>query len=273
MSRQRKLETLDDFRRALKNKYGLGREHDYKPWVRVQDVPSVGNSAKIFGLKSKRDHHMLSEHESCFFYIAEFCDQVIDIREQFPLLPIDLSVRISKTLGLKHPVIPRTKSLSVMTTDFLLTCSDGEKVWYEAVSAKPSNQLSNLRSAEKLEIERTWWQLLGVPFHIFTKTAENQIISQNIQWITAPLRRNNRVDIGIAELTLSEIKTGTFLISELCTDLSFAINASPDEALLAIKYLLTNKYITAELSKPMLSQGLIEITSISEKRVMTPHVY
>ena len=94
MSRGRKLEDLADFQRALRNKYGLGEGDSYKPWLRVQDVRSQGNSGKIQGIKVNREHHMLSEHESCFFYIAEFCDSVIDIREQFPLLPLG-KVRIS----------------------------------------------------------------------------------------------------------------------------------------------------------------------------------
>lgn len=71
MGRRRKLEALTDFQRALKNKYGLGEGDSYKPWLRVQDVRSRGNSGKIQSIKVNREHHMLSEHESCFFYIAK----------------------------------------------------------------------------------------------------------------------------------------------------------------------------------------------------------
>ena len=42
MSRGRKLESLQDYQRALKNKYGIGEGSDYKPWLRVQDVKSHG---------------------------------------------------------------------------------------------------------------------------------------------------------------------------------------------------------------------------------------
>ena len=100
MARGRKLEALADYQRALKKKFGLGEGHEYMPWLRVQDVNSRGNSAKIDGIKSNRTHHTLSEHETCFFYLAEFSDSVIDIREQFPLLP----------LGKVRTSIPRTKN-------------------------------------------------------------------------------------------------------------------------------------------------------------------
>src|SRR5690625_7154411 len=115
---------------------------------------------------------MLSEHESCFFYIAEFCDSVIDIREQFPLLPLDLSVKIAKTFGVDHPIVPGTKSPNVMTTDFVLTRSDGVNTWYEAVSVKPAGKLTAKRAAEKLESERHGRQWRGDGVHLVVWNAQ-----------------------------------------------------------------------------------------------------
>ncbi len=130
MAGRRKLEKLADFRRALNQKYGLGQGIHYTPWVRVQDVKSHGHSGKIEGIKSGRTHHILSEQESCFFYLAEFSNSVVDIREQFPLLPLSLSLKISKLLDVEHPKHPISKDPIVMTTDFLLTCSNGNRIWY-----------------------------------------------------------------------------------------------------------------------------------------------
>lgn len=58
--------------------------------------------------KTGRVHHTLSEHESSFF-LAEFSDTIIDIREQFPLIPLDLSTKIAQLLGVGHPVIAYSK--------------------------------------------------------------------------------------------------------------------------------------------------------------------
>jgi hypothetical protein len=103
MARGRKLEALNDYRRALKQKYGVGEGQDYKPWLRVQDVKSRGLSSKIQGIKVAREHHTLSQLETEFFYLAEFSDSVIDIREQFPLLPLNLSFKIAQTFEIEHP--------------------------------------------------------------------------------------------------------------------------------------------------------------------------
>ena len=66
MARGRRLNTLEDYSRSLKNKYGLGEEENYKPWYRVQDVKSKGVSSKIQGMKINREHHTLSKQETVF---------------------------------------------------------------------------------------------------------------------------------------------------------------------------------------------------------------
>ena len=68
MARGRKLETLNDYRRALKKQFGLGEGIDYKPWLRVQDVKSHGTRSEIPGRKVKRIHHLMSSIESEFFF-------------------------------------------------------------------------------------------------------------------------------------------------------------------------------------------------------------
>ncbi len=188
MSRGRKLETFDDYLRSLRNGYGLGSGANYKPWLRVQDVSSKGLSAKIQGIKTQRCHHTLSQNETAFFYLAEYADAVVDIREQFPLLPLEFSNKIANILDIDHPRVPKTKELNVMTTDFVLTKSVHEKIKYEAYCIKPEDALRNERVLEKIELERIWWQLLGVKFKIFTCTELHRTQADNIEWITNPTR-------------------------------------------------------------------------------------
>lgn len=51
MGRGRKLETFEDYSRALKGKYGLGEGKNYKPWLRVQDVKSEGFVLRFMAVK------------------------------------------------------------------------------------------------------------------------------------------------------------------------------------------------------------------------------
>lgn len=263
MAGRRKLEKLADFRRALKQKYGLGEGANYTPWVRVQDVKSHGHSAKIEGIKSGRPHHTLSEQESCFFYLAEFSDSIIDIREQFPLLPLSLSLKISKLLDVEHPKHPISKDPFIMTTDFLLTCSNGRRIWYEAVSVKPSEKLFNKRTAEKLDIERVWWELLGVPFHVFCLSEINQIKSKNIQWITDPKRKKYPSPTNeIREAAKRLLTVGTMQLNDICETFYREIGISNDDALTLLKYLVADKEVIVDLACPIVLSGMVEITHI-----------
>lgn len=273
MARRRKLETLADYQRALKKKFGLGEGCEYMPWLRVQDVSSRGSSAKIDGIKLNRTHHTLSEHESSFFYLAEFSDSVVDIREQFPLLPLDLSIKIAQTLGVGHPINAQSKDkeISVMTTDFLLTRTDGSNTWYEAVSVKPAVELKDKRTAEKLDIERVWWQLQGVPFHLFVMTEQNKIQSRNIQWFTSSCRHGARFSEQLMERAKALIHSETVLIEELCNTFVRELGVEHDEALVLFKVLLATKQIAVNLDKPIADTGIVDVLQVSRQKLEHHH--
>jgi hypothetical protein len=66
----------------LKEGRGSGQGRDYKPWLTVRDVPSNGRSHRIFGHKSQRIHHFLSDLELAVFFVLEWHQDTEDIREQ-----------------------------------------------------------------------------------------------------------------------------------------------------------------------------------------------
>ncbi|WP_420848501.1 TnsA endonuclease N-terminal domain-containing protein [Pseudovibrio axinellae] len=45
-----------------------------------------------------------------------------------------------------------------MTTDFLLTCQRDGQLSYKAICVKPAEELTNQRTAEKIDIERDFWE-------------------------------------------------------------------------------------------------------------------
>lgn len=207
---RRRLQSNQDFDRALNNKYGLGSDQEYKPWLRVQDVPSKGTRSGIFGLKTNRVHHTLSSLETELFYILEFCDSVVDIREQFPLIPLPLSISISSLLGIDHPKHPVSKEPIVLTTDFLVTRKINNETFFEAVSVKPKSSMTQ-RNLEKIEIERVWWELQGIKFWIYTGNTQTKIESKNINWATHAIRRQEPFNDLIIQEAVSILETGRFL--------------------------------------------------------------
>lgn len=273
MATGRRLKTLDDFNRSLKNKYGVGVGTEYKPWLRIQDVASRGIRSQIWGRKTNRVHHLLSSIESQFFYLAEFSDSVTDIREQFPLLPITLSNKIAVTLGVEHPKVPVNGELNIMTTDFLLTCQKDGRKFYHAVSVKPENGIDQ-RTAEKLDIERVWWELLGVKYSCFMGNELTKIQSNNIRWATAPFRSGMTVyDSSIVQRVLTAVEPGKYLLSDLCKDLTLMCDREREDGLNLLRYLIADKFINVNLDYSIEACGGVEIQSVSSDKRLVSNGY
>ncbi len=260
MARGRKLETFNDFKRALKGKFGLGEGKNYLPWLRVQDVKSRGTRSQIWGRKTDREHHTLSSIESEFFYLAEFCDSVVDIREQFPLFPLNISQKIASTIGVEHPTVPPTDIPNIITTDFVLTRIVNGDVIYEAVSVKPEDESGKQRVLEKIDIERVWWELLGVKFHYFTGNDLTRIQSRNISWATAPYRSAPApFSQNLIVRALDIVSLGKLFTSALCADFVRVLGIEPNEALNLLRFLIAEKYVVVDMTHLLEESPMIEV--------------
>jgi hypothetical protein len=110
----------DTIERLYKEGRGQGRGANFLPWLTIYNVASTGRSHRIFGSrKNGRIHHLLSDIECRLFLYLDWCDDVADIREQFPL-ERRITCRIADNLGFRHPTDTTTKTPFVMTTDFLV---------------------------------------------------------------------------------------------------------------------------------------------------------
>lgn len=155
--------------RGSEDNYSLiPRGKAYKPYILIQDVPSKGRSSRPCGLKTGRQHEFLSDLERNYFMILEFCDAVVDIREQFPLA-LEETLLIADELGIKHPVNPVTKEPIVMTSDFCLTIK-GEKSTHDVIrTVKYKQDLLDRRAIEKFAIEQIYWERQGLDWGIVTE--------------------------------------------------------------------------------------------------------
>lgn len=170
--------------RWVKEGRGQGVGHAYKPWLTIQDVPSLGRSHRVLGQKTGRLHHMLSDIEYGHFIIFDSSHEVVDIREQFPL-DRNETLQIAIDLGARHPRAPRSSTYEVMTTDFLITTSKGGVTSQVAFAIKPAANLADryVRIHEKLTIEKRYWEARGVKWVLSTEKKLPKILVRNIQWV------------------------------------------------------------------------------------------
>jgi hypothetical protein len=170
--RGRRFASQQDIERHVANGFGAGAGVSYVPWLRVQDVPSKGRSHKIQGVKVDRTHHFFSDLERSCFLVCEFSEDVVDIREQYPLFPVERAQAIATAIDVRYPRYPKTTLPYVMTTDFLLTVREPDGSFKSvARTVKYRSDLvgkGSKRTLEKLDVERRFWNSQGVDWTIVT---------------------------------------------------------------------------------------------------------
>lgn len=252
MGRRRRLASIKDYSRALKNGRGLGTGTDYLPWLRVNDIPSRGKSTKIYGIKTERTYQLLSGVESDFFIIAEYNPQVIDIREQFPLFPVDLVLRVANEAGMNYPIVSESNDPSVLSSDFLLTLSEEGKISYLAIAIKKAEELKDPDVLIRLEIERLWWAVLGIPWRLVTEKQVSGIIARNIEWFSVPLRGRKQLLLGNNSEKETETLTklvvpGVYEWTGLINQLSNKMGIEEDKTIILLKSAVWNRLIEVNM--------------------------
>lgn len=262
---RRKLESISDYARALKNGFGRGSGEGYVPWIRAQDISSHGRSTKLPGITVHREHHLLSDHEKRLFLCAEYQPSVIDIREQFPLFPVELAERIAEQAGIPYPKNRKSKDLRVLTTDFLLTISTENGPYYLAIAVKPSAELRKVYVRQILDIERLWWSLLGVKWLFITEKQQDRQVADNLDWISDVKRgtkmeeTEEQIPKNSREMLLEILLPGSYIWEELITSAANLLDVEEKFAARLIRAMAWERLIEVDLTVPIQREGLIRI--------------
>lgn len=170
--------------RWIKEGRGQGEGENYKPWLTIQDFPSMGRVTRVFGWTTNRIHHFFSDTQLKYFYLLDWEERVIDIREHYPLIDLEVVLKNTSDLKLDKFIDKKTKEPYILTTTFLITLlnPDGQKS-FAARSIKYASELEKQSTIEKLEIERRYWEVQGIDWGIVTNKDINDVRAKNIEWI------------------------------------------------------------------------------------------
>ncbi|RUM53573.1 MAG: heteromeric transposase endonuclease subunit TnsA [Marinomonas sp.] len=177
---------------------GVGSGKSYEPFIKVHEISSTGESYRIRGRNTSRAHHLLSRLEFSAFLVFDRFHLTYDIKEQYPL-PIADSLSICSRLGIKHPQI-RNK-LKVVTTDLVVELNNKPSI---AVAVKYASDLDNLRTVEKLQIEKLYWEEHGYEWKLFTDQEIPAIVKENLEWLHAASLNSHDL---YEELSFEDIST------------------------------------------------------------------
>ena len=237
--------------KSMENKLAEGRGQGcmgkYTPWLFVHEVPSKGLVSRIKGWKTQRSHHLLSLNELYYFYLLEWNDEVIDIREQYPLLPLEETLSIAKELKIKHPFDTNNKEFNVVTTDFLISVKAGFGYTLTARAVKPWEDLADRRTREKLAIEEQYWLNRQIPWQIVTERNIHLTIAKNIGFIHHKYNPENLpIDKSMIPairnvLEKRIIRYPNLTLSNCCLEVDNTFHLAPGSSLAVVRHLLANK--------------------------------
>ena len=156
---------------------GSGFGADYKPWTLAREVGSNGTSSVFNDWKHGRQIQCLSQCEEKAYYLLRWRDDVVDIREQFPL-DLNLTRAIARRLGLPHPHNRNTR----MTTDFLVTFQNPDGKYYmEAYNIKANRDAFDQYALKNFAIEQAYWNIKGIKIEVILADNLNIILYSNIK--------------------------------------------------------------------------------------------
>ncbi len=149
-------------KRWTKEGRGAGEGASYRPWLECRNVRSRGRKHRLPGMLHDRVMHLMSDLERNAVLFFERDPRVLDLREQYPL-DREITRAIARELGTRHPRDPATGTDIVMTTDLLVTFNNGRgSRSTRAFSVKPAGELLDHRIVIKQEMERRYWERLGI---------------------------------------------------------------------------------------------------------------
>jgi hypothetical protein len=254
---------------------GKGTKESYKPWLQVSDFSSLGISRRVFSHKCGRHHELLSNVEWQLFLLLEFSREVVDIREQYPLSREE-TLSFAAKLGIKHPTYPSTRVHTVMTADFLVTfCRNGTES-LEAFSCKTNADLERPRVLEKLELERSYFNDLGIPHRLVIDSELPANKVKNLAWFRgAKLDDNDYAEYphALAEhgtrLTheLSR-KSGKGTLAEFCANVDARTGVRPGTSLLVARALLWEGTLQTDLNQPDLPATPVSMFQVVQAPIL-----
>ena len=179
----------------------------YIPYIKLKRTPTVGKGSKVYNPESDASHETLSIMETQLLRYLSFLPNVISIKTQYPLLPIEKTLKIADEMGVKHPsYTPKGKHIRpilkinqavVMTTDFLIDYFDEDGVIKQcALALKTVNQgdlfsdkpKRDLNIRNKLNVEAEFcrqdgleWQLITSKMHCFDKYFSRNLLEAEVR--------------------------------------------------------------------------------------------
>ena len=229
---------------------------DYVPYTKTNTFSSKGRATRIMGIKTGRIHHLQSDNQYRAFMYFEWANQVIDIRESYPLLDIMEVIDNKDDLRFDKFKDKEKDKQFILTTNFLLTVDKGNgDIEYVARTVKNTSELSRTITAEKLEIERRYWDAKGIDWRIITEKELDKQYVKNIEFVRETLLHSQWQEQELQEmgnkLALVLMNSGEHSLKQVLKDFEKIVCLDEGVGLFVFRYLVAKKKVHIDMFKKL----------------------
>jgi hypothetical protein len=194
--------------------------------------------------------------EWSFFFILEWSTFVVDIREQFPL-DLETTLAIADSLGIPHPIDTKTREPKVITSDFVVTIKMSVGMEDQVWAVKPAKKLSDIRTVEKLEIERVCWSHSNTTWAIVTDLDIDPILSKNVQLIhhfrdPTHIKPLTAATVNcVEEIVVPRLHAEDLPLVDVTTSCDSRLGLKQGSSIVAIYHLIATRRLPVDMSVPI----------------------
>jgi len=245
---------LAPFSLPERDPWGIKTGKHYTPFINVYESGSIGTLHRIRDPLIDRNHHYLSRGEAAYHCVLCLLDGVVDIREQYPLVPLERTVEIAKKLGVSHPI--KGRSPIEVSVDFMLTiANEKQEIRYLARSYKPSKDLLKKGIVNRQALECAACIDRSVPWKLATDLEINADMAARARWLFRIYidRPRYHVDASVADRfvdALSKQYLDQSLRIVLARSASLCSMSAPD-ALALFRHLVCTRRLKVDLTRPL----------------------
>jgi hypothetical protein len=210
----------------------------------------------------------LSDLEYNYLLLLEFSEEVVDIREQYPVFATARARDIAAEMGIRYPMYGGTQVPFVLTSDYVVTlqANRGEKSRLAVRTCKYESELADPndgpRTIEKLELEKAIWADRGVTdWKIVTDRLLDPILRDNLEWLHQATWNGDGI-VGEEDLQKRFVEAavraadGERKLSSVIRSISSSIGLPHRQGTSLFKYLVWNKLLLTDLSATRLDPTL-----------------
>lgn len=236
----------------IKEGRGQGEGKHYQPWTKTysREFSSKGRVTRIMGVKTGRLHYLQSDNQYRAFLTFEFNENVVDIRESYPLIDIFETVDEIEDLRFDKFRNRETKEPYVLTTNFLITVNKNNERKLIARTVKNVSELNRKLTLEKLEIERRYWLAKKVDWKVITNRELSKQRAKNIEWVRETLLDSNLKgkEVLSEKLLLYLLQNNQVQIRTLLRKFDHENNLDSGTALYLFRYLIARHQLEVNLN-------------------------